>query len=272
MSHFSVMVVTQNAQTVEKLLDPYWELDLKPEDAKKDPRSGFVEEIAAGAEEAYCRGILKESADFLKKEKEEIEGRYTGRRLWEVYTGFAERQNWATFIEEYSGEHQNDDGAWGYWHNPNAKWDWYVVGGRCRDMLRLKDGSMCDSAKASDIDFRLHLDPEIAADNRRFWEIIVEGQEPVDKAEKDKYRSMYNAEYWKRRFGDVENYIKARASFGTYAVLTADGEWHEPGEMGWWAMTSATPEQEGEFAGAYHERFIKPLKDNDVVTIVDCHI
>ena len=29
------------------------------------------------------------------------------------------------------------DGDWGYWENPNTKWDWFVLGGRRQGKLRL---------------------------------------------------------------------------------------------------------------------------------------
>jgi hypothetical protein len=45
-------------------------------------------------------------------------------------------------VEEFAssfGYHQKD-GVWGSYHNPNAKWDWYQIGGRWSGMLKLKDG------------------------------------------------------------------------------------------------------------------------------------
>ena len=40
--------------------------------------------------------------------------------------------------------------------NPNKKWDWYQVGGRWGNSLKLKDGAYTDSAKIKDIDFSLN--------------------------------------------------------------------------------------------------------------------
>jgi len=46
-------------------------------------------------------------------------------------------------IEEYleNQGYDKDDltGKYGYWENPNAKWDWYQLGGRWTGMLKLKD-------------------------------------------------------------------------------------------------------------------------------------
>lgn len=45
------------------------------------------------------------------------------------------------------------NGRYGYFHNPNAQWDWYVVGGRWPGELKIKSGVSCDKAKIKDIDF-----------------------------------------------------------------------------------------------------------------------
>jgi len=59
--------------------------------------------------------------------------------------------------------------------------------------------------------------------------------------------------------------------FSTYAVLTPDGEWHEPGQMGWWGMSHASQEDEKLWDEAY-ENFLKEADPNWTITIVDCHI
>lgn len=56
------------------------------------------------------------------------------------------------------------------------------------------------------------------------------------------------------------------------AVLTLDEEWHEPGKVGWWGISFATPEQEAEFENNYEKKFIKEAKPEWNLTIVDCHI
>jgi hypothetical protein len=35
-----------------------------------------------------------------------------------------------------------ETGKRGYWENPNAKWDWFVLGGRFSDLLQVKDPSL----------------------------------------------------------------------------------------------------------------------------------
>jgi hypothetical protein len=80
-----------------------------------------------------------------------------------------------SYADDYHGyrAHQIDgETRYGYYENPNARWDWYQVGGRWSGMLKLKPGAsgemgqrswtnrdetisanFCDSAKKGDIDF-----------------------------------------------------------------------------------------------------------------------
>ena len=58
-----------------------------------------------------------------------------------------------------------------------------------------------------------------------------------------------------------------------FAFITPNGEWHERGEMGWWACVSN--EKNGDdWEDEYRSTVYKMLKeDGDImVTVVDCHI
>ena len=92
---------------------------------------------------------------------------------------------------------------------------------------------------------------------------------PYDDFIKESY---YSKEYLKAKFPTEEEYKKSITKFSTHAVLTPDGEWHEPGEIGWWGSTSATLEQDIEFEKNYEEKFIKAANPEWKLTIVDCHI
>lgn len=76
-----------------------------------------------------------------------------------------------------------------------------------------------------------------------------------------KQNHFYNLEYLHERYPDKETYEMRMTSFTTWAVITPDGEWHEPGE------------QEIEWTRNYYKDFIEPAIRNDwYMTIVDCHI
>ena len=56
----------------------------------------------------------------------------------------------------------------------------------------------------------------------------------------------------------------------TYAFLD-ESSWHEPGRMGWWACSSATPESREEHLKSFAEWF-KATPGDALLAIVDCHI
>lgn len=85
-------------------------------------------------------------------------------------------------------------------------------------------------------------------------------------------KSYYSEEYLKTKYPTEEEYKKSCTQFLTYAVIMPNGEWYEPGEMGWWGISNATPEQEAEFERNYEEKFIKTANPEWKLTIVDCHI
>lgn len=55
-----------------------------------------------------------------------------------------------------------------------------------------------------------------------------------------------------------------------FAFITPNGEWHEKGEMGWWAIV--TNEKEKKDWETEFKEFIDSLDENIMVSVVDCHI
>lgn len=96
------------------------------------------------------------------------------------------------------------------YYNPNAKWDWWQIGGR--------------------------------------WDDLLAGEESVQLQDIDKYED-----------------------FTTYAVLTPDGEWLAPGDVGWFGSSTATEEEEESWDKNYKE-LINSFDPSLYITIVDCHI
>jgi len=73
------------------------------------------------------------------------------------------KENWEEMSEDEKSEYDNsfenyveDEGykkhpeeeKYGYYENPNAKWDWYLLGGRWTGFLKLKDGASGQVGKA----------------------------------------------------------------------------------------------------------------------------
>jgi len=115
-----------------------------------------------------------------------------------------------------------------------------------------------DSACVVDIDFE-------AMRKKKFKSI-----QPYQEALKN---SFYTEEYMRERYPSEAEYNQQITSFSTYAVITPDGEWHAPGNMGWWGMSSDGTDDNRDWEDNYYEHFIKPAIANGwYLTIVDCHI
>jgi len=97
--------------------------------------------------------------------------------------------------EEYLEFNEDEDcnfdekaGKKGYWENPNAKWDWYTVGGRWTGFFKLKPGAngelgspglmtapgkpgYADQAKKKDIDFQGMYDEAYKKAKERYQKV-----------------------------------------------------------------------------------------------------
>ncbi len=263
MSHYAVLVIHNENQNFDKLLAPYSEnlevepyLEYKHDDALKALRDEY------GYEEEEIDDTLLES-----------------------------------FVKEYSSYSLKDGDVYTT-YNPNSKWDWYSIGGRFSDKLELTDEGIeeaikqynhgwfgqaskeeqieyvkdTDSAPIKYIKWHTTLSQEEKDELRRWWEINVEGDELRDGEEKDEY-FFWNPDWFRRRYKDADTYIKTEEMTTFFAVLTPDGEWHEPSKMGWFACTDGEPEDELKWDLEFYDRFIKPNLDSDLIcTVVDCHI
>lgn len=172
------------------------------------------------------------------------------------------------FFEDEECEVDDETGKKGYWENPNRKWDWYQVGGRWKELLKLKDGSFADQAKVSDLD--LSIDEESYNHASRFWEVVVENS-PISPLENpEDFFNLYKREYYIDQFGSKEVYALNYATFQTFAVITPEGKWFEKGEMGWRGVDSSTNESRKEYKQIFNE--VLEANSNSFITVVDCHI
>ena len=254
MSHFSVAVLSHAPQDVETLLAPFDESTCNPAYVEFEAADESMEEIRWAFEREKKPGETLE--DFVSR--------------WYGYTYNAELD------------------AWGYLCNPNAKWDWWELGGRWSNMLRLKAGrkgnradrtcpntkkprkrSYCAQAQLKDIDFS--PDPQAYNEALRFWEVVVEGR-PLRKGEDPgQFRLHASREYYLKQFQDKEQYALACTSFTTWALVTPDGDWHESGTMGWFGTSNATPQSRSRY-GEFLRSTLANADPEMWLSIVDCHI
>lgn len=154
-------------------------------------------------------------------------------------------------------------GKYGYKTNPNAKWDYWSE----EKYLVLKNGSKVSRARLKDIN--ISRDEGLYHEALRFWELVVEGKPLVDGEERP--FNMFKPEYYLERYGTKEKYAEEYSAFGLWGYVAPDGEWHEPGQVGWWGLDNSTRSS----ADNYDEEFQKFLATADPnlwVISMDCHI
>ena len=126
-------------------------------------------------------------------------------------------------------------------YNDNAKWDWYVLGGRYRGNLKLREGA------------------EPLAPLYDGWQ---------HDNNKERYRSLVKERMCDKAYKrDIENW--GDENFVFFALLK-DGIWYERGEMGWWAIVHNAKDED-----TWDKEFrslIANVSDDEVISVYDCHI
>jgi hypothetical protein len=182
----------------------------------------------------------------------------------EIYQNFIKDIPTKDEIEYDEQEYIDEDGNLTSTYNPLSKWDWWSLGGRWSGELPLKNGKGADWGKVSDVAWGNDIIPE---------EYIKEHPEVKSEYERliTEGGSWYNAEYYKKTYPTIEQYIKNKVSFVPFAILMPDGIWYEKGRMGWFGMSSETFDEAIEWYENFYDKFIKDYQDY-YVTLIDCHI
>lgn len=308
MSHFSVLVIGED---VAGQLAPYQENNMgdcpreflkfhDTEDEKRhDWETGTVEMVQLdNGERVYTWDERFKSGGIFDRVTNIPE------HLQRIIVAHKER--WPVFedyVKEWHGSESRDPemGRFGYWENPNKKWDWFTVGGRWSNKLLLKDGSRADSALMADVDMDgivtekgkeadalwlkvnavTSLHPPIES-----WESIrAQHEGNIDEARKVYHnqpgvKALNTHEDEELRWILVEDcdVLKPREqyvtehiakAFSTFAVVK-DGKWFQRGEMGWWGCVRG--EKDPETWNAQFAQLLKDLSGDTRITVVDCHI
>lgn len=214
-----------------------------------DKKGKGLEELLAPYQENNMGDCPKKYLKFEECDKSDLE---------EYENHKDEYESLDQFMEEYHGyKKDTETRKYGYWENPNAKWDWYEVGGRWSNSLLTKNGKRCDYEELKNIDWnKMSETKKIRAG--KTWDSNLQGIERFFAGiEKDDTR---------------ESYIKRESEFSTFAVITQDGKWHSKGEMGWFGFSTDTQEDREKWSKSFYERFIKDSDEELIFAVVDCHI
>lgn len=178
-----------------------------------------------------------------------------------------------------------------YYSNPLAKWDWWVVGGRWRNM---GDNGLFEDISPfmeeeqipfwkEELGYKLRqIEAELGIEDRNDYTA-----EEYDKAIEDYIASgnpivrLYDRETKEpKEYYDKKVLLSmvTRKKASTWAILFPDEGWIEAGEMGWFGMSSLDTmnleEREQIIAdqNKLTDNLIEKYKDTHVGLIVDCHI
>jgi hypothetical protein len=285
MSHYIVAVITENeGKDLDEIMAPFEEKEV-PRYVKYTKEQAIEHErkkIQDYKNGSYYQEYLKDPAKYLAECKNEGHAKY-------ISEDFPKRLEWTDeelYAEAIKYENEEDIGSEGEiysTYNPLSKWDYYTEGGRWDGCLPIKienptvkkvtimgdveyveeEYTFVNSADLKDVAFdRLPSRSEMD-DYYRKWAHIMEEDTDYKRFMIEKHK-------------DFAGYLKDMTKFSTYAIVTPDGNWHEPGKMGWWGMSGASDDDEEKFKKVFFEKYIKPYLDKEdgsyTITMVDCHI
>lgn len=136
MSHFVVLVIGDNVDqqlapfnAQPKDGDPYVTLEFhdQTDDFRRQYDEGNVE-IIKRPDGSWVFAHAATTADKAAQIAP------VSVKFSELYSSFEE------FCKKWHGTKPNEQGRYGYYRNPKAKWDWYVVGGRWSGFFKAKPG------------------------------------------------------------------------------------------------------------------------------------
>jgi hypothetical protein len=213
MGHYSLAVIMKQDETrsLEDILAPY-------EDGQNETE--FVD-------------ITYEYLEIYKKEKEEILLKFP---------------TFENFMDKYCRLKKEPSGCYGYLVNPNAKFNYYEIGGRYKNLLVVRDSSFeychTDVSSIEEIDFE-EMMKKRTLECSQLWE-------DTNSTWVGRFIHGINKDESK------EDYVSRKVIFSTNAVVTPDGKWH-------------SEETVNEWTNSFYETFIVPNNDCMLI-IVECCI
>ena len=144
----------------------------------------------------------------------------------------------------------------------------------------------CDQERDEQGNFLTTYNPDskydyfMPIDEMTFDEWLATGSDKTEEELRESWRKLssegdgfWRPEYYQESYGDEETFVKSCKLPMAWSIVTPDGEWHEPGQMGWFACDDSTAESRREWVNTFDEKFVIPYKDTGAkIIILDCHI
>jgi len=335
MSHYSVCVVVPSSRlgdcidelhidrVLEEILEPYYEGAEEPEYTE------FVDETESVAEDyrtntltairypdgktvptfdrEFCEKFTVEDGKIIQFFTKEDGGNRESEesRQLTLIPDYPVKSllTFEQYCRDYHGYRKLPDGRVGYYHNPNANWDWYEIGGRFPGLLLVKDDvkdilplsesedkntrhptgyRYVNGARMKDIEWykmrELRLDA-VKANYARLAEafrtkdlskiggIATINEEGIFGWGCTLFSKDETLEEYLDRKGATEIDMYPIC---TYAFVNAAGEWNASGDMGWFGLSS---NDKPERTWLDETRcLVEKIREDDFMVIVDCHI
>ena len=307
-----MVINSEGENDVEKQLQPFHEYEctgikdeyvkfVSPDKSEADLQSEF-EEVKDKYNYDTFEDFMRDYHGYEYNEDEKRWGRWTNpNRKWDWYQIGG---RWAGKLKLKSSVVKTRS-LLKMPAQPNFSWGWDD-----ESRTSKSTGEFADVARKGHIDWESMMN-DAALKYEEMWDTVAnimginaKGHIRQPKYSWDNCRGMFPGEHNKARefyhkqpivelfntkvnmdhsldiFASIEDFDCTRAEYGqrgadnaisTYAVLK-DGEWISKGEMGWFGMSSESDEEAKQWSDGFFENFIKPLDDNALITIVDCHI
>jgi hypothetical protein len=312
-SHFPVLVAVPEDKTLDEVLLPYTEFECSGLDGAHIQEIDKTDEVKADAERL---GSMTKALDYYGlldrcvTDETQIDRSGTHKysyalvrypqpvRLIDVSDGSEEPERPIELIKAVRRT------------NPNAKWDWWTVGGRWSEYAARDAGT---PAELGLLDLTQRKFDRALQTRHLFWAARYDAaREPLPEAALTRAQETLtghwadveqaHAIYFKPQdlaldtlafkalekinrwfmwsLSDAVDMHRLESDFIArheweapfHAYLSLDGIWHEVGEMGWWAMCSE--ENADTYNGEYGEfwTWFNGLPDDTQLYVVDCHI
>lgn len=264
MSHFAVLIIHEEDESIDSMLEPYYE----------NLNTDFMN-VEDDSKEKYATDTLcvVYAPDGTWKEKYLYKRMCGGKAVYSIPNGYVEKEvpiselypSFDEYMDDYCGYTYDKEHGWGYWYNINAKWDWYEIGGRFSGSLVNKRGCEYDELPLEEWDIdRLSNSKRLYNKFKNEWN---------EMAAEDFSNSFLKKEYMIDRYVDADTYAKLQTTEYFHSVITPDGEWHEVGKMGWFGCSSESGEEFRDWIFNFKDRFYSPyIGKGYIATVVDCHI
>lgn len=273
MSHYSVAVFCEDGgKDVEELLAPYDENLSVPHYISKQEIIARVRNDIEKYRSNFYEEYLRDPKEYLSKHSDE-HGKYVSEEFPKKLT-WSDEDCYKDGIRNYLEENIQSDGSVFTDYNPNARWDWYSIGGRFSSEIPLKDGDYkwADEASMDEVDID-YIDEDEYKNSMRFWQLYVDGQAPVTDEDKELVSFVIrDRQYFVDNYDNAQEYAEWMSRFTFYAAILPTGEWVAPGRVGWFGTTTATAEENKAWRKKVVEILQRAKDNNWSITIVDCHI